>query len=295
MMLRLTCTIAALLVAATGDALARDEVIPLETPPYFAQLDGGYMYRTADQATASLSGQQLTIFEQTVRSWQIGGHATVPIAFGLGARVRVQGGSSRTTQAGFGSESGGAIGQGEVFWRDPTRGQIGVGYGYGWSSPRTPSSVQSTRTHRVPVFASLYMPDLDGSTVDWNASFTYDFQSLRGDTGTTSQWAYEVRGSSIWYVNRLAAFEGGVRYQRLLASQQSDVLEGTFALELLVPSGRALSYATVSAVGAVGRAEAKDLAAPFSSLSRMTWQVGGEVTVFFPGVDSLVELNRAYR
>lgn len=294
MKLRLTPMVVALLLAAAGAASAKNDVIPLDTPDYFVEVFGGYSHRATDQGSQQNGGQQLTIFEQTVRSWQVGGRATVPIRWGLGARVEVVGGSSRIAQGTARSELGGVDGRAEVFWRDPTKGQFGVGYGYGWATPQTPSSVQSIRVNTIPVHASVYMPDLGGGTVDWNASFTYDWLELRSAAGATKQWMYEFHGSSIWYVDRFATFEGGVRYSRLIGSQQSDQLEGVFELEILVPSGKR-RFGTVALLGSVGRANQMDLPSPFGSMSRLTWQIGAEVTVHFPGVDSLLELNRAYR
>jgi len=284
---------AAWLVTAGGSASARNEVIPLESPAYFVEASGGYAYREVAERTSRIEGQTLTIFGETWRDWFAGGSVTVPVAAGFGVRGRVSGGGTEVSIFGAGTDLSGIAGGGDVFWRDPTRGQLGVGYAYERRSVDPGVPVDSIRSHGVPVFASLYMPDLEGGTVDWNVGFEYRWLEVRTPVGSRDQWAYEVFVSSTWYVNRFVSFEGGAEYARQLSPTQSDRVEGVFALELLVPGGTR-HYGAVELSGRIGRDELKALG-PFGDENRLTWQVGAQVSVHFPGVTSLVERNRACR
>ncbi|MDG2050979.1 MAG: hypothetical protein P8M78_12525 [Myxococcota bacterium] len=277
---------------AAGPSYARDEVIPLDSPPVFVQLAGAYAYRdigATSSSTETRPGEQ-------IQEWAADGRVTVPVAWGLGVRVQATGeGATSKFDTGARFELVGAGGEGQLFWRDPTKGQVGLGYGYYWLTSTTPSTVDSVRIQSLPVYASLYMPSMNGVAVDWNASFRYDFLSLQSAGGDKKEWAYEARASSIWYVNELISFEAGVRYERLIKDKQEDILEGAFALEILVPTGGDRFFGSVALIGGVGRSEKMDLAPPTTSLSSLAWRVGVQASVFFPGVHSLLELNRAYR
>ena len=276
-----------------GAGWAADEVIPLESPAYFVQAAGGYAYR----ALGAASGAGQSRPREEIQVWEAGGLLTVPIAIGLGIRIEASGeGGTLRYQSGGRFETVGAGGEAQLFWRDPTKGQFGLGYGYYWSAPQTTSVVDSIRIQSLPVYAAIYMPSMNGAAVDWNASFRYDFLSLQSTTGSRNEWAYEARFGSTWYINDVASFEGAVRYERRLADEQEDILEGDFAIEILIPTGGERHFASVSLDGGVGRAARMDLPLlPSTSLSSLTWRVGAQATIFFPGVTSLIELNRAYR
>ena len=281
-----------IVIGAAGPSDALDEVIPLEPPSFFVQLAGGYAYRDID--AASTSSQSFA--GEEIQEWAADGRITIPIRWGLGVRAQAAGdGANSKFDTGSRFELVGAGGEAQLFWRDPTKGQIGLGYGYSWLTSTSPSSIDSVRIQSLPVYASLYMPSMNGVAVDWNAAFRYDFLSLQSAGGNVNQWAYEATASSIWYVNDLASFEAGVRYERLIKDQQEDVLEGKFSLEMLIPTGGDRFFGSLALAGGVGRAEQMDLAPPTPSVSSLTWRVGVQATVFFPGVQSLLELNRAYR
>lgn len=280
------------LATLAGPAAARNEVIPLESPDWFVEGFGGYAYRETAAHTAKVGDQTQPLPGEEWLTWSAGLSATVPIALGFGVRARVQGaGTDYSDTFGTSLDFDDVTGGGELFWRDPTKGQIGAGYAYTRTS--TDPDVASIRTHSVPVHASLYMPDLEPGTVDWNLGFRYDWLEVRMPGASRDQWAYEVFFTSTWYLNRFVSFEGGASYVRSLAPEQSDRVEGVFSLELLVPSG-VRHYGVVEVFGAIGRDEDKDFGI-FGDENRRTWQIGGRVSVHFPGVTSLVELNRAYR
>jgi hypothetical protein len=285
---------AALCLFAAGGADARDPVIPLEPPAYFVQGSGGYLYGNRAAATSQGGAAELMLDESTTRNWLAGALATVPIAGGFGVRFAVDGGGTNEKTGGFRSDGHDVTGGTELFWRDPTKGQVGAGYAFSWSPVDTSIGSVTSRTHTAPIFASLYMPDFDGRTVDWNARFEYSWIDAEGATGSVDRWAYEVVGSSRWYVDRWASFEGGVRFAQRIDALPSNEVEGVFELEFLVPGG-ARHYGTFSLLGSVGRRKFQDLGAQFGMLDQLTWQIGFGATVHFPGVASLVELHRAYR
>jgi hypothetical protein len=284
----------ALWVGMAGEAVAYEQVIPLESPDWFVQAFGGYGYAKTSQETVEDGSSSLTLFEETERGWIAGGSAMIPIVSRLGTRLRVDGGRRRISEGTLAGDLGTVTAGGELFLRDPTKGQIAAGYAYTWSSPDASFAEDSVRVHTLPVFASLYTPDLGGGATDWTVSFTYDWIELRLPVGTENQWAYAIDATSTWYVTRFVDFRGGFRYSRLIGDAPSNTMEGVFALEALVPSG-VRNYGTVALTGSVGRVEDEDLAAPFYTVSRLTWGIGVTVSVHFPGVTSLVELNRAYR
>lgn len=286
--------VVALCLLAAGGADARDPVIPLESPAYFVQGSAGYLYGNIDEATSYGGASELTLAESTTRSWAAGSLVTVPIVRGFGVRLAVDGGGTDETLGGFRSEGNDVTGGAELFWRDPTRGQVGAGYAYSWSPVDTSIGSVTSRAHTAPAFASLYMPDFDGRTVDWNVRFAYSWIDAEGATGSVDQWAYEVVGSSRWYVDRWASFEAGVRFEQRINALPSNVVEGVFELEFLVPGG-VRHYGTFALLGSVGRREFQNLGAQFGMLDQLTWQIGLGATVHFPGVASLVELHRAYR
>ena len=269
------------------------EKIPLETPTYFVEAVGGYLYRDVGEATLQGPVSSVTRFGATRRAWFAGGRATVPVLFGLGVRATVLGGGTVDGLLGLESESTVVGGDAEVFWRDPTIGRFSVGYGYAWTESST-TPVASTRSNSLPASVSLYLPDLGQGPVDWTVDFRYEWLDVDPGTGPVRQWGYTFVGSSYWYINDIAGFTGGVLFTKRIAEQQSNVLEGVFSIELLLPTG-ATRYGTISFDAAVGRDELEGLAPPFSTISSITYRVGGTVTVHFPGVDSLLQLRRAYR
>ena len=292
--LRRAVWIVAACLAWAGSAGAQ-KVVPLESPRWFTEAFAAYAYRDTVEDSVTDGTVTYTLAEQTLRSWQIGGLATLNAGRGFGGRLRVFGGSTRLAQGTLRAESGEVTFRTEGFWRDPTRGQVGAGYAYSSISPDAPSPFTGGSVHGLPVFASLYMPDLGGGAVDWNASFLYTWTELEGFTGPVRQWAYDLRGGSIWYVNRFLAIDGGLRYLRAIQhAQPFDLLEGNLGLELLIPGGRR-NYGTVALGGSFGRIENSNLPPPFTSMARFSWEIGITATVMFPGVDSLIELNRAYR
>jgi hypothetical protein len=284
-----------LLALPTGGARAQFyDPIPLESPSYFVSMYGGYSDLSADQATHDLGFLRLTLLPYEGTTWWAGGTATVPVWKQLGIRVGMRGGQSRLEVFGVGDEGSGVRGGLEIFWRDPTLGQIAVGYDYGWSAP-TPNPVgASTRSHTLPVTAALYFPDIEGGVVDWNLDFDYSFLEKSAPGFSDQQWRYDVVGSSYWYVNDFVGFSGGVGFTQLLGPQAYNLIEGIFELEFLVPGGTR-HYASMSVYGTVGRVEEQDLPSPFTTASQSSWRIGVQASVHFPGVASLVELNRAYR
>ncbi len=290
----LTSLAVAFSVLAAGGADARDPIIPLESPAWFVQAEGGYVYGELAGATSHGGESQLVLDETITRNWSAGGLATLRIARGFGARLAVERGGRSETTTGFESDGDDLTGGAELFWRDPTRGQVGAGYAFTTSTADTSLGSVTERSHRAPLHASLYMPDFDGNTVDWNVRFEYSWIDVESATGSVDQWAYEVVGSSRWYIDRWASFEGGVRFEQRINFLPSDQVEGVFELEFLIPGG-ARHYGTFSLLGSVGRRELQDLGARFGMASQLTWQVGFGATVHFPGVVSLVELHRAYR
>lgn len=281
----------ALLLATVAEG--REEVIPLESPAWFVQAEGGYRYGRFEASTSSGGSTPLPVPESTSRSWFAGGLATLPIARGFGARLVVDGGGERLSGA-LAVTDDEVTGGAELFWRDPTKGQVGVGYAYTWAPSTSIFGPSTSRSHTAPVFASLYMPSFDGNTVDWNVRFEYSWIDVENPSGHLDQWAYDVVGSSRWYVDRWASFEGGVRFAQQINALPSNVVEGVFQLEFLIPGG-ARHYGTFSLLGSVGRRAFQDLGPQFGMASQLTWQIGFGATVHFPGVVSLVELHRAYR
>lgn len=280
---------------APASALARDEVIPLESPAYFVEAVGGYAYRDTAEKTKTVNGNPQTVFGSVSKRWLVGGRVTVPIWNGFGARGTIFGGGDDLSLGGAPSTdlkdfSVGASG----FWRDPTKGQVGAGYRYTDTDVSPATTVQSITTHSIPVYAALYMPDFGGgTTVDWRVDFEYDFIGSDTPSGRVDQWAYDVLLTSKWYLNGYASFDGRFLYDRSIGASQSDRIEGILALEILVPSGKR-NYATFELFGGYGRDRSFDVGA-VGNVKQRIWQVGFQASVFFPGVATLVELNRAYR
>ncbi|MCH2186690.1 hypothetical protein MK280_12550, partial [Myxococcota bacterium] len=156
-MRRWTCMLLWVAVWAAGPSEALDEVIPLTPPSFFVQLAGGYAYR--DIAAVSTSSQSF-VGEQ-IQEWAADGRMTVPIAWGLGLRAQAAGeGTNSKFDTGARFELVGAGGEAQIFWRNPTKGQVGLGYGYYWLTSTTPSAFDSVRIQSLPAYASLYMPSM---------------------------------------------------------------------------------------------------------------------------------------
>ena len=292
----LTLLVGSLLVVPLASQ-ARDEVIPLESPRYFVQAFGGYAHRDVKRQTKFDPGTGTSEVEpaRVTRSWLAGATVTVPIWKSFGVRGTVLAGSDELSLGGapatsFDDISFGAVG----FWRDPTEGQFGAGYLFSDTDVSPDTSIRSISTHSVPVYAALYMPDFGGgTTVDWRVDFQYDRMGMDTPNGRVDVEAYSGLATSTWYVNGSVSFDGRFLYERETGSPDSDVLEGILALEFLLPTGKR-KYATLEVFGGYGRERMLDVA-PFGDFRQRVWQVGFQAAVFFPGVSTLVELNRAYR
>lgn len=223
------------------------------------------------------------------------GTLTVPLGESLGLRLNLlpnyghrEADSFLELDADFGGIDSGV----GLFWRDPERFELGVEARYSWQEIEFDSGAdeQSVHSFEGRWYGAWFLSPDALWPIDLNAHFSYAGIDLDEQLGDEVQESWSVGGAVRLYPLDVLAFSVGGLYRELdsHAIIDTETAGAVFTVDALVHRKPAV---TLGPRFEVGERKVSSFGPHFS---QTYYTVGVQVTMSFPGGDSLVELNRAY-
>jgi len=181
---------------------------------------------------------------------------------------------------------------GEVFWRDPTVGEFGVGTFYSFADAETDSADRSEHTAGVTAFGELFLNDFLGyGPVDLDASVAFSDSDIDDNGSFSAERSYTGRWGATLYPNDSFSLRTGGVYSRTNfgTSEHSALIGFEADARILLPLE---PLVTLGAGFEVGKFEV----APngVQNYGSMFFGLGFSVTISFADAQSLLELNRNF-
>lgn len=182
---------------------------------------------------------------------------------------------------------------GDIFWRDPAFGEIGVGPRYVWQDVEVGGSNQSNHSGGAALTASLFVQDFGIGPIDldFQASVLDSEIDPDRDGSLSPGRTYSASGGATLYLADSVSVGLGGRWTRENAGNGEHVVTSAADLdaEILLPI-----KPTVTLGAALSFGEQDVSIANFANYGASFFSIGISVGVSFPGGDSLVELNRFF-
>lgn len=180
---------------------------------------------------------------------------------------------------------------GQLFWRDPSIGEAGVGAFYVFDDREQGSTERSDHTAGVAAFGTLFLNNVLGKSVDLDLSATFSDSDIDDEGAFSAERNYATRGGVKVYLNDRVSLRAGGVWSRTNFGNQN-YLESRLAeldLEILLPTR---PNVTLGGGFVVGKTE--DGVVFATDNGRDVFGISLAATISFPGADSLIELNRNY-
>lgn len=220
------------------------------------------------------------------------GFITLPIEHSFGARFFAGANTSKHhVDVAKATKSGGIQLGGDIFWRDPEIGEVGIGPRYFWTESSTGSSDKSTNTGGAEAYGILFLKDFGLGPVDLDIFARY----LDGDVDISGfflpQKKYGAGGQATVYVSdRVAVALGGSWSRSNYGGGDSlEVASADIDLDVLLPVPIPL---TLGANLSLGNQESATVGT--QNFGRSFFSLGFSLTISFTDAASLLELNRYY-
>lgn len=264
-----------------------------------------YTHIDSDEAFDYSSGSPvLTPFpEVDIDSGSIIGTLTFPIHDSIGGRVLAGPvGSKSHVDAADATRRGGMLLGGDLFWRDPEVGEVGLGPRYLWTESNTGDYERSNHALGAALTTSLFLQDFGVGPID------LDFEALFFDDGLGTNGGpprredyfaagggsrtYSASGGATLYLSdgSLAVGLGGRWARKNYGTGEHQATRAAdIDLEVLLPIEPTITLGANISLGD------RDVSVQdTANFGQTFFSLGVSVTVSFPGAKSLVELNRHY-
>lgn len=290
---------AALLLLGSGVATAGDPAVQEANFRFIGNYD--YIHVNSDDVfrfTAPAGLAQAA--EVDVDAGGFTGIYTMPISDELG--VRMIGGPtfSKVHVDGVDDlQSYGLMAGGDVFWRDPTLGELGVGTFYNFAESdrfRSTSDFRSVdrsdHTAGLHAYGKFFIKDLLGfGPVDLDASGNFSDSNIDDNGSLSAERNYGARWGATLYPGDGFSVRLGGRYSRTnygdLSSQELTVMD--LDAKVLIPSKPNVILGAGFFMGTTDESPNG-----FQNYGRFISGIAISATISFPGADSLVDLNRRF-
>ena len=283
---------AALLVLGSGVATAGDPAVQEANFRFIGNYDDVFRF-TAPAGLAQA-------VEVDVDAGGLTGIYTMPISDELG--VRMIGGPtfSKVHVDGVDDlQSYGLMAGGDVFWRDPAVGELGVGTFYNFAESerfRSTSDFRSVdrsdHTAGLHAYGKFFIKDLWGfGPVDLDASGNFSDSNIDDNGSLSAERNYGARWGATLYPGDGFSVRLGGRYSRTnygdLSSQELTVMD--LDAKVLIPSKPNVILGAGFFMGTTDESPNG-----FQNYGRFISGIAISATISFPGADSLVDLNRRF-
>ncbi len=182
---------------------------------------------------------------------------------------------------------------GDVFWRDPAVGEVGIGTFYEWDESETGSVDRSNHEAGLLAYGKAFFgtPGQGTPIVDLDLTLAFSDADIDSSGANSANRTYSANGGVRAYFNDHAAVRlGGVWSRTNLGS--TDHVENKLAtidLEVLLPTQKNVILGGGFIVG--DRTEAFSA---FQNYGRLVFGITLNATVSFTGAESLAELRRNF-
>ena len=240
------------------------------------------------------SGLLVHLSEEESDIGSIVGVVTVPIGETLGARGFFGAvGSKRHIDVLPARRSGGIEMGGDLFWRDPEVGEIGIGPRYFWNQTTALGEDQSSHSGGAELSASLFIESFGVGPVDLDFVTSVLDSELDPDRNGSYRpgRTYAAAGGATVYLsdNFSAGLGGSWTRENAGNGEHHIVTSADIDAEVLLPFSPAVTLGAGLSFG-----EQEFSLSNFSTYGVSFWSIGVSVGVSFPGANSLVELNRFF-
>ena len=240
---------------------------------------------------------QSTFGEEDIDAGAILGFVTLPIEHSLGARFFAgPTGSKRHVDRFDATRSYGFELGGDLFWRDPEVGELGIGPRYLFSSSTTGGVDRTTNSVGADVYGVLFVQDFGVGAIDLRGylGFLHSESDPEAESdGTYSGMSnFRAGGNATLYVSDFLALGLGGSWSRSNfgnGGESLDISSADIDIDVLVP---VVLPITLGAEVSIGRQERS--AAGFAQFGRDFFSIGVSLTLSFTDASSLLELNRFY-
>ena len=291
---------AALLVLGSGVATAGDPAVQEANFRFIGNYD--YIHVNSDDVfrfTAPATPDGVGV-EVDVDAGGFTGIYTMPISDELG--VRMIGGPtfSKVHVDGLDDlQSYGLMAGGDVFWRDPALGELGVGTFYNFAESerfRSTSDFRSVdrsdHTAGLHAYGKFFIKDLLGfGPVDLDASGNFSDSNIDDNGSLSAERNYGARWGATLYPGDGFSVRVGGRYSRTnygdFSSQELTVMD--LDAKVLIPSKPNVILGAGFFMGTT-----EESPTGFQNYGRFISGIAISATISFPGADSLVDLNRRF-
>ena len=290
----------ALLVLGSGVATAGDRAVQEANFRFIANYD--YIHLNSDDVfrfTAPTEPEGVGV-EVDTSAGGFTGIYTMPIGNEFGARII--GGptfSKIHVDTVDDLKSYGLMAGGDVFWRDPAIGELGVGTFYNFAESeqfRSTSDFRSVdrfdHTAGVHAYGEFFINDLLGfGPVDLDASVNFSDSNIDDNGSLSAERNYGARWGATLYPGDSFSVRLGGRYSRTnygdLSFQQQTVMD--LDAKVMIPSKPNVILGAGFFMGTTEEAPNG-----FQNYGRFISGIAISATISFPGADSLVDLNRRF-
>ncbi len=181
---------------------------------------------------------------------------------------------------------------GDVFWRDPTIGEAGVGTFYGWDESETGPVERSNHEAGVVAFGKAFFGTPgEGFPVDLDVTLAFSDADIDSSGANSANRTYSANGGVRAYLNDNASFRAGWIWSRTNLGT-TDHVEDRFAtldVEVLLPTDR-----NVILGGGLVLGNREESFIEFQKYGRFVFGITLNATVSFTGAESLAELRRNF-
>ena len=186
---------------------------------------------------------------------------------------------------------------GDVFWRDPEVGEIGVGSFYDFvyseqgANPAPGSIDRSDHEAGVTAFGRLFFGDGSGLSVDLDAATAFSDANIDDNGALSAERTYSAVGGIRTYFNDHASVRLGGLWSRTNFGTTEFVEDrlATIDVEALLPTSTNVILGGGMVIGK------RDTGSPgFQNFGRLVYGINLQATVSFAGAESLLELRRNF-
>ena len=243
----------------------------------------------------------VTFGEEDIDAGTILGFVTIPIEHSLGARLFAgPTGSKRHVDRFDATRSYGFEAGGDLFWRDPEIGELGIGPRYLFSSSTTGGVDRTTNSVGADVYGVLFVEDFGLGPIDVRGTLGFLHSESEPEPESDGNYSgisnFNAGGNATLYVSDSLALGLGGSWSRSNFGNGGESLEVAsadldidFLVPVLVPAAVPITLGADISIGTQERS-----ASGFAQFGRDFFSVGVSLTLSFADATSLLELNRFY-
>lgn len=181
---------------------------------------------------------------------------------------------------------------GDVFWRDPTVGEVGIGTFYQFSAAEAGETDRSEHNAGVRAYGKLFVDDFASyGPFDLDVSAVFSDADIDDNGSLSAERTYTARGGARLYPNDSFSLRVGGVYSRTNYGDTSfsEMRAMEVDADLLLPMASAVTLGAGFRVGTIDEAPVG-----FQNYGRFFFGLAFKATISFTDAKSLLELNRHF-